>query len=93
MTGLRIVCCMAFVLSMASHAWEPNAIDLDVAVKFGDKKLAKVDSPLSFGLWQLTKPVDLKLEKGIQTIRVETPTTEHKRGIAVRWFELKSKGN
>lgn len=62
-------------------------------VNSGDRKLAKVDIPLSFGLWQVTKPVELKLEKGIQTIRVETPTTEHKRGIALRWFELKPKGN
>jgi len=60
-------------------------------VSSGDKKLATVDVPLSYGLWAMTKPVDVKLEKGIQTIRVETPTTEHKRGIALRSFELKSK--
>ncbi|MCY3019439.1 MAG: hypothetical protein NTW87_10495 [Planctomycetota bacterium] len=60
-------------------------------VSSGDRKLAKVDIPLSYGLWTVTKPVDVKLEKGVQTVRVETPTTEHKRGIALRWFELKPK--
>jgi hypothetical protein len=60
-------------------------------VSSGDKKLAAVDIPLSYGLWTLTKPADVKLEKGPQTIRVETPTTEHKRGIALRWFELRLK--
>ncbi len=55
----------------------------------GQTKLAVVNIPLAFGLWQETKPVDVKLEKGIQTLRVQTPTTEHKRGIAMRWFDLK----
>lgn len=53
--------------------------------------IATVPIPLSYGLWQVTKPVALKLEKGIRTVRVQTPTTEHKRGIALRWFELRAK--
>jgi hypothetical protein len=52
--------------------------------------IATVPLPLSYGLWLVSKPVALKLEKGIQTVRIQTPTTEHKRGIALKWFELKS---
>jgi len=57
----------------------------------GDKVIATVTIPLSYGLWQETKPVELKLEKGPQTLRVQTPTTEHKRGIALKSFDLKAK--
>ena len=39
----------------------------------GDKVIATVPIPLSYGLWQETKPVELKLEKGIQTLRIQTP--------------------
>jgi len=35
---LLIVCSMAFLLPMNSHAWEPNANDLDAAIKSGDLK-------------------------------------------------------
>ena len=55
----------------------------------GTTIIATVPIPLSYGLWQVTKPVALKLDKGPQTLRIQTPTTEHKRGIAFRWFELK----
>jgi hypothetical protein len=58
----------------------------------GTNVIAKIEIPLNFGLWDVTKPVELKLEKGRQTLRVQTPTTEHKRGIALKWFELKKKG-
>ncbi len=67
-------------------------------VSSGNKVVAAVPIPLvpgAFGLWQDTKPVELKLEKGTQTIRVQTPVSvnaeNHKRGIALRFFELKSK--
>ena len=56
----------------------------------GTNVIASVPIPLSYGLWQETKPVALKLEKGVQTVRIQTPTTEHKRGIALRWFEMKT---
>jgi len=58
----------------------------------GTNVIASVPIDLSYGLWKETKPVEIKLEKGSQTIRVQTPTTEHKRGIALKWFEFKSKG-
>lgn len=61
-------------------------------VCLGSTVLATVPIPLTYGLWQETAPVELKLEKGVQTLRVQTPTIEHKRGIALQWFELKRKG-
>lgn len=53
--------------------------------------IATVPIPLSYGLWQETAPVELKLKKGLQTLRLQTPTTEHKRGIALRSFDLRAK--
>lgn len=59
----------------------------------GTNVIAKVDIPLSFGLWTETKPVELKLAKGVQTLRVQTPVSRknaenHKRSIALKSFEL-----
>ncbi|MEI8375334.1 MAG: GDSL-type esterase/lipase family protein [Planctomycetota bacterium] len=51
--------------------------------------VALVHVPMSHGLWATTKPVDVKLEKGIQKVRVAVLPNE--RGIALRWFELKQK--
>jgi hypothetical protein len=60
----------------------------------GGKVIATVPIPLAFGLWQETKPVELKLDKGKQTLRIQTPVSvnaeNHKRGIALKWFELKA---
>jgi len=58
----------------------------------GEKLLATVPIPLTHGLWQETAPVTLSLPAGVQTLRVQTPTTEHKRGIALKRFELRPKG-
>jgi len=58
----------------------------------GEKVLATVAIPLTHGVWQETPPVTLSLPAGVQTLRVQTPTTEHKRGIAVKRFELRPKG-
>ncbi|MEI6236285.1 MAG: hypothetical protein WCT04_24780 [Planctomycetota bacterium] len=61
----------------------------------GKTVLATVPIELSYGLWQETKPVELKLSKGVQILRVQTPQSinaeNHKRGIALRSFELKPK--
>jgi len=54
--------------------------------------LATVPIPLSYGVWQVTPAVELQLNEGVQTLRVQTTTREHKRGIALRWFELRAKG-
>jgi hypothetical protein len=61
----------------------------------GAQVIATVPIELSYGLWQETKPVDIKLEKGTQVLRLQTPVSvnaeNHKRGIALKWFELKPK--
>ena len=65
--------------------------DQTLEICSGAKVIATVPIPLSYGLWQTTQPVELKLEKGLQTLRVQTPTSELKRGIALRSFDLKTK--
>ncbi|MEI7901552.1 MAG: hypothetical protein WCK89_14975 [bacterium] len=61
----------------------------------GTNVIGKVDIPLSFGLWSETQPVELKLAKGAQTLRLQTPVSvaqeNHKRGIALKSFALKAK--
>lgn len=58
----------------------------------GTNVLAKVPITFAFGLWQESQPVELKLERGKPTIRVQTPVSvdaeNHKRGIALRSFQL-----
>ncbi len=70
-------------------------VDQVLEVLSGETKLAMVDIPMSFGLWQETKPVEVKLAKGVQTLRIQTPVSvaaeNHKRGIALKSFELKVK--
>jgi hypothetical protein len=70
-------------------------VDQLLEIYSGETRLAVVDIPLSYGLWLETPTVELKLEKGIQTLRVQTPISikfeNHKRGIALRSFELKAK--
>ena len=55
-------------------------------VSQGDTKLATINIPNEYGLWTTSTPVEVKLEKGPQTLRVSTPA---QRGMAIRWFELK----
>jgi hypothetical protein len=50
-----------------------------------------VPIPLEFGLWVQTSPVGLELKKGVQTLRIQTSTKQHMRGIALRSFELKAR--
>lgn len=52
--------------------------------------VALVRVPMSHGLWTTTQPVEVKLDKGVQKVRVAVVPNE--RGIALRWFELKPKG-
>ena len=54
----------------------------------GETKLATIKIPNTYGTWTTTEPVDIKLEKGPQTLRISTPM---QRGVAIRWFELKAK--
>lgn len=59
---------------------------LDIGL--GTNRLATVRVPNSTGLWATTEPVDVRLDKGAQRIRVTAP---FQRGVALRWFELKAK--
>ncbi|MCE9545494.1 MAG: discoidin domain-containing protein [Planctomycetia bacterium] len=45
--------------------------------------------PWTAGLWQTTKPMDIRLAKGQQTIWLFTP---YQRGVAMKSFDLKLKG-
>ncbi len=56
----------------------------------GGEVVATAPVPLTFGVWTRTPPVELQLQKGVQTLRIQTPTAEHKRGMAVRSFQLKA---
>jgi len=63
--------------------------DQVLEVSCGDEKLGTVKIPGTTGLWRKMEPVDMKLKKGTQTIRITSPGNQ--RGIAIRWFELKKK--
>ena len=52
------------------------------------RKLATIKLPSTHGLWDTTDEVSIKLDKGPQNLRVSAP---FQRGVAIRWFELKSK--
>jgi len=66
----------------------PN-FDQVLDIGSGSNKLATVKVPNTTGLWGTTEAVDVRLDKGIQTLRVSAP---FQRGVAVRWLELKPKG-
>ncbi len=57
-------------------------------ISSGTNKLATIAIPNTHGLWTTTQAVDIKLDKGTQTLRISAPM---ERGIAIRWFELKAK--
>ena len=53
-----------------------------------EEKLATIKVPSTWGLWRTIPEVNIKLNKGAQTLRVSAP---FQRGIAIRWLELKAK--
>ena len=57
-------------------------------ISSGGQKLTTINIPSTWGLWKTSTAVDIKLNKGSQTLRISTP---YQRGIAIRWLELKSK--
>ena len=65
----------------------PNR-DQILDIRSGDNKLATLKIPNTTGLWGTTPEVNIRLNKGVQTLRISAP---FQRGIALRWFELKSK--
>lgn len=50
---------------------------------------AWLNLPCTYGLWQRTTPVDIRLVQGTQTIWMFAP---YQRGVALKSFELKPKG-
>lgn len=65
----------------------PN-FDQVLHVSSGPRKLATIKLPNTTGLWGTTAPVEIRLEKGRQVLRVSAP---YQRGVAVRYLELKLK--
>ena len=45
--------------------------------------------PNTHGLWGLTPAVEIKLQKGVQTLKIAAP---NQRAVAVEHLELKAKG-
>ncbi|MEI8371571.1 MAG: hypothetical protein WCJ35_01930 [Planctomycetota bacterium] len=62
--------------------------DMVLNVSSGTEKLGAVSIPGTIGLWKKMAPVDIKLSKGRQTLRISAP---FQRGVAVQWFELTPK--
>jgi len=69
---------------MVATANRDQALD----VSRGSEKLGTVRIAGTKGLWQKVGPVDIKLEKGKQILRISAPA---QRGVAIRWFELTPK--
>ncbi|MEI6674104.1 MAG: hypothetical protein WCO57_02895 [Verrucomicrobiota bacterium] len=63
--------------------------DQVLEVSCGQEKLATVAIPGTTGLWKKMQAVDIKLNKGPQTLRLTSPALQ--RGISIRWFELTPK--
>ena len=57
-------------------------------VKTGSNEAVTMQVPYTTGVWEKTPAVELKLDAGLQTLRVSAPS---QRGVAVKWFEVKTK--
>jgi hypothetical protein len=91
--GVNVPVAGTYVITMKAACIN---VDQVLEICSGTNVIAKVDIPLSFGVWIETKPVELKLAKGMQTLRVQTPVSvknaeNHKRSIALKSFELVGK--
>lgn len=63
-------------------------LDQVLNVKAGASEPVTMKVPHTTGLWGVTPAAEIKLEKGVQTLRISAPA---QRGIAIRHLELKSK--
>lgn len=63
-------------------------MDQVLEVSIGDGKPVSISIPNTHGVWTTTPAVEVILAKGPQTLRISTPM---QRGVAIRWFELKTK--
>jgi hypothetical protein len=73
---------------MVMRVATPNS-DQIIEVSSGTNKIATINIPNTTGLWGTTPEVNIRLNRGAQTLRLSAP---FQRGIALRWFELKLKG-
>jgi len=80
---LNVLAAGAYSLEIRVAA--PN-LDQVLDISSGTNRLATVTVPNTTGLWAMTPPVDIKLEKGKQTLRVSAP---FQGGVAVRYLGLK----
>jgi len=55
-------------------------------IDLGPNKPQTIKLPNTTGLWGMTEPVEISLERGIQKIRISAP---FQRGVAVRYLEFK----
>jgi hypothetical protein len=76
------------IYGMVMRVATPNS-DQIIEVSSGTNKLAKINIPNTTGLWGTTAEVNIRLNRGTQTLRLSAP---FQRGIALRWFELKLEG-
>jgi len=60
-----------------------------IEVAVGADQPISVQVPNTHGLWGTTPEVDVRLQKGKQTLTLTRPASQ--RGLALRWLELKSK--
>lgn len=63
-------------------------VDQTLNIVRGTNTLATVKVPQTHGLWGTTEEVEIRLDKGAQTLGVSAP---FQRGVALRWLELKAK--
>jgi len=61
-----------------------------IEVAVGTDKPVSVKVANTRGLWETTPAVDVRLQKGTQTLMLTRPASQ--RGLALRWLELKPKG-
>jgi len=68
----------------------PTIWDISVGDVFDGSGWINADwDPATAGCWQTTKPLEMRLVAGAQTIWLCAPS---QRGLTLRWFELKPKG-
>ena len=58
-------------------------------LKVGEGEAVTVKVAWSTGLWDMTPAAELKLEKGLQTLRLSAP---NQRAVSIEYLELKPKG-
>ena len=77
-----------YALTLRTATPREQAMEVSSSTQ-ANKEMGTVKVPNTHGLWGTTTDVDVRLQKGRQTLTLR-PTRPH-RGVAMRWLELKSK--